>query len=138
MTNFFDKMLGRTSKGSGSTAKDRLQVVLIHDRFNLPPEKLREMKEEILAVISKYVAVDRDSVDIALEQRDRTSSKIRADIPLTPTRRVADPDEDVPDFVTAATLAKQEATPKADAPPAEEKQDDAPKAEEATDDKKES
>lgn len=105
MANFFDKMLGRGTKGSGSTAKERLQVVLIHDRFNLPPEKLREMKEEILAVISKYVAVDRDSVDISLEQRDRTSSKIRAEIPLTPTRRVADPDEDVPDFVTAATLA---------------------------------
>lgn len=82
MSNFFDRMLGRnTSKGSGSTAKDRLQFVLVHDRINLPPEKLREMKEEILAVISKYVSVDRERVDIALEQRER-NSKIIAEIPF--------------------------------------------------------
>jgi cell division topological specificity factor len=103
MANLFDKMFGRTPKGSGSIAKDRLQVVLIHDRFNLPPEKLREMKEEILAVISKYVAVDRESVDIALEQRDRSSSKIRAEIPFSANRH-ADPDEDVPDSVKGSNM----------------------------------
>ncbi len=103
MANLFDKMFGRTPKGTSTTAKDRLQVVLIHDRFNLPPEKLREMKEEILAVISKYVSVDRESVDIALEQRDRSSSKIRAEIPFSPNRHT-DPDEDVPDNIKASNL----------------------------------
>jgi cell division topological specificity factor len=104
MSNFFERMLGRTSKGSGNTAKERLQVVLTYDRFNLPPEKMREMKEEIMAVISKYVEIDRESVDIALEQRDRNNSKIRAEIPFTPGRRMTDPDEDVPDFVKASNL----------------------------------
>lgn len=75
-------------------AKDRLQFVLVHDRINLPPERLKEMKEEILAVISKYVAVDKDRVDIALEQRDR-SSKIVAEFPFTQDRRLSLPiDED--------------------------------------------
>lgn len=104
MSSLFDRMFGKPAKGSGSTAKDRLQVVLIHDRFNLPPEKLREMKEEILAVISKYVAVDRESVDIALEQRDRMNSKIRAEIPFSPSRATVDPDENVPDHVKATNL----------------------------------
>lgn len=86
MTSFLERMFGRGSKGSSSTAKDRLQFVLVHDRINLPPERMREMKEEILAVISKYVPVERDNVDIALEQRDRYTSKIVAEIPFTPAQ----------------------------------------------------
>lgn len=93
MTSFFDRMFGRNSKGSSSTAKDRLQFVLVHDRINLPPERMREMKEEILAVISKYVPVERDNVDIALEQRDRYSSKIVAEIPFTKDHAVEEGDE---------------------------------------------
>lgn len=100
MASFFDRMLGRGSanKGTSSTAKDRLQFVLVHDRINLPPERLKEMKEEILAVISKYVAVDKDRVDIALEQRDR-NSKIVAEFPFIQDRRLSlpiDEDDDSP------------------------------------------
>jgi cell division topological specificity factor len=83
MSGFFDRMLGRSSaKGSGSTAKERLQFILVHDRINLPPEQLQAMKAEILAVISKYVAVNSDNVDIALQQRDR-DSLIIAEIPFS-------------------------------------------------------
>ena len=108
MSSFLDRLFGRSEKGSGSKAKERLQVVLIHDRFNLPPEQLRQMKEEIMAVISKYVQSDRDSVDIALEQRDRLTSRIRAEIPFMPGKKITDPDEDVPDFVTASHPADDE------------------------------
>lgn len=110
MSNFIDRMFGRNPKGSGATAKERLQIVLVHDRINLPPERIRAMKEEILAVISKYVPVDHDSVDISLEQRDRTSSRIRAEIPFTATIRMSDPDEDVDDSVTARTSSDAKPT----------------------------
>lgn len=83
MAGFFDRMLGRGSnKGSGSMAKERLQFILFHDRINLPPEKLQAMKQEILEVISKYVSVDSDNVDIALQQRHR-DSLIVAEIPFS-------------------------------------------------------
>jgi cell division topological specificity factor len=83
MSSFFDRMLGRGSnRGSGATAKERLQFILVHDRINLPPEKLQAMKAEILAVISKYVSVDSENVDIALQQRDR-DSLIVAEIPFS-------------------------------------------------------
>ena len=82
MTSFFDRMFGRNRQGSGATAKDRLRFVLQYDRINIPPEKMEEMKREILAVISKYVAVDSEKVDIALEQRDRDHTKIVAEIPF--------------------------------------------------------
>ena len=83
MSGFFERLLGRTNtKGSGTTAKERLQFILVHDRINLPPERLQAMKAEILEVISKYVSIDSEDVDIFLEQRDR-NSLIKAEIPFT-------------------------------------------------------
>jgi cell division topological specificity factor len=84
MFGFFDRMLGRGKKtGSASTAKERLQFILVHDRIDLPPERLKAMKDEILAVISKYVSVYTQDVEIALEQRDRKGSMLVAEIPFS-------------------------------------------------------
>jgi cell division topological specificity factor len=83
MASFLDRVFGRNKQGSSSTAKDRLRFVLQYDRVNIPPEKMEAMKREILEVISKYVSVDSEKVDIALEQRDRDHSKIVAEIPFT-------------------------------------------------------
>ena len=95
MASFFDRMFGRNREGSSTTAKDRLRFVLQYDRINIPPEKMEEMKREILEVISKYVAIDREKVDIALEQRDRDHSKIVAEIPFAKDRVMPiDEDED--------------------------------------------
>lgn len=94
MVSFFERMLGRgPGKGSGSKAKERLQFILVHDRINLPPERLEAMKQEILAVISKYVAIDSDNVDIALQRRDRDSLLV-AEIPFTKTNEGIDRDDD--------------------------------------------
>ena len=82
MTNLLSRLLGRTRRGSGATAKDRLRFVLQHDRINLPPQRIEAMKSEILAVIVKYLAADKDRVEIDLEQRDRTHSKLVAEIPV--------------------------------------------------------
>ena len=83
MTRIIDRILGRSpTKGSGALAKERLQFILVHDRINLPPERLEAMKEEILAVISKYVSVDNERVDIALQSRDRGNMLV-AEIPFS-------------------------------------------------------
>lgn len=83
MSGLFDRFRGRApGRGSRSTAKERLQFILVHDRINLPPEKLQAMKAEIMEVISKYVQVDGDNVEVALQQRDR-DSLIVAEIPFT-------------------------------------------------------
>jgi cell division topological specificity factor len=87
MSRFLDRMFGREPKeSSANTAKDRLQFILVHDRINLPPEQLQAMKQEILAVISKYVLVDTERVDIALQQRNRNDSLLVAEIPLFKAR----------------------------------------------------
>jgi|SRR5690606_495702 cell division topological specificity factor len=81
MSGLFDRMRGR-SRGSAQEAKERLQFILFHDRIDLPPEQLEEMKKEILMVISKYVSIEQDRVDIALQQRQR-DSLIVAEIPFS-------------------------------------------------------
>jgi cell division topological specificity factor len=93
MTTIIDRLLGRARKGSGKTAKERLQLVLITDRTNLPPERLMQMKEEIIAVIAKYVNVSPDRVVINVEQRERDNWLV-ADIPLL---RELSPDINGPD-----------------------------------------
>lgn len=97
MSSFFERMLGRSApKGSSSKAKERLQFVLVHDRINLPPEQLDAMKQEILAVISKYVRVDDKKVDIALQQRDRDSLLV-AEIPFQKRHEhIEDEDDETP------------------------------------------
>ncbi|PJF32924.1 MAG: hypothetical protein CUN49_19885, partial [Candidatus Thermofonsia Clade 1 bacterium] len=47
----------------------------------LPPETIQRMKDEIIAVISKYVPIAHDKVEINLEQRQRDNWLV-ADIPL--------------------------------------------------------
>ncbi len=81
MSSLFDRLLGRRNAGSGVTAKQRLQLVLVTDRSHLPPETLQQMKDEIIAVISKYVSISPDKVEINIEQRHRDNWLV-ADIPL--------------------------------------------------------
>jgi cell division topological specificity factor len=93
MSELLDRIFGRRTKKSGTMAKERLQFVLVHDRINLPPERMEAMKKEILAVISKYVSVDQENVDIALQNRDRASLLV-AEIPFLKALEGVDLDED--------------------------------------------
>jgi cell division topological specificity factor len=81
--NFFERLTGKTSAKS---AKERLQLVLIHDRTDLTPAALDAMKDDLIAVISKYVDIDPDSVHIDINHEGRTQ-RLLADIPLRITGR---------------------------------------------------
>ncbi len=76
-------------KRSAQSAKERLQLVLIHDRTDLTPAELTALKDEILQVISRHVDIDVEAVQIAVEH-DGRSQRLVADIPLrSVTRRRA-------------------------------------------------
>jgi len=75
---------------SGMRAKERLQLVLIHDRTDLTSAELTALKDEILQVLSRHVDFDSDLVQISLEH-DGRSQRLVADIPLrSVTRRRAE------------------------------------------------
>ena len=68
-------------KRSASSAKERLQLVLVHDRTDLTPAQLESLKNDLLKAISNYIDIDPDAVHIDL-QRDGRSQRLIADIPL--------------------------------------------------------
>lgn len=70
-----------TRKRSASSAKERLQLVLIHDRTDLTPTELEALKDDLLKAISRYIEIDSEAVQIGLE-RDGRSQRLVADIPL--------------------------------------------------------
>lgn len=64
----------KEQKSSASVAKERLQILVAHDRLrNNGPEYLPQLQQEILAVIRKYVAIGEDDVTVQLEQQGTTS-----------------------------------------------------------------
>ena len=84
MGGIFDRIFGR--KRSAQSAKERLQLVLVHDRPDLTPAELDELKDDLLKTISRHIAIDPDAVQIALE-RDGREQRLVADIPLRSVAR---------------------------------------------------
>jgi cell division topological specificity factor len=73
--------IGRDDASSGQVAKERLRLVLAHDRTSISPALLETLKDEIIAVISRHVSIDPDSVEVTFSQ-NRRESRLVADIPL--------------------------------------------------------
>lgn len=57
-------------KNSGVVAKDRLKLVLVSDRANCSPEVMELIKNDIINVISKYMEIDAEGLDIQITQTE--------------------------------------------------------------------
>ena len=71
---------------SREAAKQRLQLVLVHDRNQIEPGMLELIKDEIIAVISQHIDIDRAGVQVNFTEGER-ESKLVADIPLSSKRQ---------------------------------------------------
>jgi cell division topological specificity factor len=85
MANWVDRLIGRRTS-SANEAKERLKLVLIHDRTDITPTELESLKNELLQVISRYVEIDPAAVRIAMTREGR-EQRLVADIPLKVARR---------------------------------------------------
>ena len=68
-------------KKSANSAKERLQLVLIHDRTDLTPSQLESLKDDLIATISRHIDIDPTAVSINVAQ-DGREQRLVADIPL--------------------------------------------------------
>ena len=80
MRHFFLK------KSSREVAKDRLKILLISDRVNCSPEMMELIKADIAKVISKYMKIDADNIEIQINTRGARSGRekpsLYANIPI--------------------------------------------------------
>lgn len=83
-SSFFDRLFGRP-EASRETARDRLKLVLMHDRADIPAPMMDQMRQEILAVLSKYVEIDQAALEVSLE-RSEGSVALLANIPIRRVR----------------------------------------------------
>ncbi len=86
LRDLINRLLGR-QQASAETAKERLQLVLAHDRSDLNPELLLQMRREILEVVSRYVEIDMEEGDVSLETEDRVTALV-ANLPIRRARAV--------------------------------------------------
>ncbi len=78
---FLDRLMGREpapATTSGHVAKERLKLVLEYDRARLTPAQLEQIRDELIAVISRHVDIANAEVEVKLEQGGR----LVAEIPL--------------------------------------------------------
>ena len=81
----FSRIFGR-QKNSKDVAKERLKLVLIHDRANVSPGFLEMLKSEIIKVISNYMDIDENALNIQLTRQKAMTAKrctaLYANIPI--------------------------------------------------------
>jgi cell division topological specificity factor len=84
MIEFLKRFFGH--QGSSATAKERLRLVLMTDHLELAPEMIDQMKRDLVDLISRYVEVDRDRIDVTFERQDSTLAML-ANIPILSVNR---------------------------------------------------
>jgi cell division topological specificity factor len=75
---------------SKEVAKERLKLVLVHDRANVSPQFLEMIKGDIIGVINDYIEVDEDGFEITMTKtkREQDDSMVPALVANIPIRRM--------------------------------------------------
>lgn len=70
---------------SKDVAKERLRLVLVHDRMDrmgISRDVLNDMKEDLIEVISKHLEIDEQGLEITFDRQDKNSVALEANIPI--------------------------------------------------------
>jgi len=81
--SLFRFFASRPAPATAPVARERLQILLAHERSELgkQPDLLLQLREEILAVVSRHVALDPDKVIVKME-RGKHVSTLEVDVEL--------------------------------------------------------
>lgn len=84
MLDLFSRLFGRES--SKDVAKERLRLVLVHDRSQMSPQLLENLKTDLLRVIGEYMEIDPDGFLVDLQTNENQVALV-ANIPVRRMKR---------------------------------------------------
>ena len=87
MLELISKVFGR-DQSSADVAKERLRLVLVHDRNDVSPQFLEMLKGELFTVISRYMEIDEESMEVNM-QKGSNQVALVANIPVRRMKRAA-------------------------------------------------
>lgn len=87
MLELISRVFGRDNS-SAAVAKERLRLVLVHDRTNVSPQFLEALKEDLISVITRYMEIEEEGMDVTL-QTTETQVALVANIPVRRMKRTA-------------------------------------------------
>ncbi len=132
LANLYNKVLGffrqtekEAEESSKDTARNRLRVVLMQDRTNLTPELMERMRKELVELLSKYVEMDKEALELNLEQ-DGDQVALMLSIPVI---RAKD-EEEIKEALEAEDVKKEASEEESD----EESEDETEEEENLDDD----
>jgi cell division topological specificity factor len=86
--DFLNRVFGRDTGSSKNIAKERLRLVLVHDRANVSPQLLQSLKTDLIEVISKYMEIDESALEVNLDSNDSQVALV-ANIPVKKMKRTS-------------------------------------------------
>jgi cell division topological specificity factor len=87
LKELFDKIVPwQESSRTRYRAKNRLQLVIAHDRAGINPELLDKMRQEILEVVTRYIEIDTAEMELSIDTTDRMTA-LTANFPIKKIKR---------------------------------------------------
>lgn len=86
MLEILNRIFGRESMSSKDIARERLRLVLVHDRSSMSPDFINALKEDLIKVIREYLEIDEESLLVDLENDDNSIALV-ANIPVKGFKR---------------------------------------------------
>ena len=86
MFDLIHRMFGKDSACSKDVAKERLRLVLVHDRVNTSPQFMEGLKDDMIKVISNYMDINEQTMEVHFAHTDNSVALI-ANIPVNNMKR---------------------------------------------------
>lgn len=86
MLDLIQKIFGKDATSSKDIAKERLRLVLVHDRVNTSPQFMGLLKDDMIKVISNYMDINEQEMEVNLTT-SKSSVALVANIPVNSMKR---------------------------------------------------